>query len=143
MKEMKRPDVPLVISSVKIAFNIVLDILLLSKIRVGHMDVDVNTQAIIRLSCDAAGAAAGVGFFLYQANILFRNRPIDEVESRKPSRWALWTLARQGCYTFTESLIRNVLYLWLISGIVAMGSDYATVSGKFLSFILSNDANNF
>jgi len=40
---------------------------------------------------------------------------------------ALVTLGRQGWYTFVESCIRNVLYLWLISGIVAMGSDYATV----------------
>lgn len=114
------------------ALNILLDILLLSKVRIGHMDVSVNTQAIIRLSCDAAGAAAGVAFYLYEANILFRNRPLEEVESRKPSRWAFWMLARQGWYTFVESAIRNVLYLWLISGIVAMGSDYATVDKEFL-----------
>lgn len=111
--------------------NIILDILLLSKVRVGHMNANVNTQAIIRLSCDAAGAAAGVAFFLYEASILFRNRPLEEVESRKPSRGALGTLARQGWYTFVESLIRNVLYLWLVSGIVAMGSDYATVGEDF------------
>lgn len=129
---------PLVISTVKTALNIILDILLL-KVRVGNLDVDVNTQAIIRLSCDAAGAAAGLGFFLYETNVLFHNRPVDEVESRKPSRWALWTLTRQGCYTFVESLIRNVLYLWLISGIVAMGSDYATVGGNFYPSILFTD----
>jgi Na+-driven multidrug efflux pump len=123
-----RPDVPLLISSVKTALNIILDVLLISKFRVGHLDVDVNTQAIIRLSCDAAGALAGVLFFAYLSNILFLSRPSgEEVESRKPSRVALWTLVRQGRYTFIESAIRNVLYLWLVSGIVKMGSDYTTV----------------
>lgn len=118
----------MVISSVKTALNIILDILFLSKVRVGHLDVDVNTQAIIRLSCDAAGAIAGIAYFAYEANILYRNRPLEEAESRKPTKWALWTLTRQGWYTFMESLVRNVLYLWLVSGIVAMGSDYATVN---------------
>lgn len=124
---MIRPDVPLVISSVKTAINILLDVLLLSKFRVGHLDVDVNTQAIIRLSCEAAGAAVGLAFFLFKANKLYQSRPLEETESRKPTIWALRTLARQGWYTFVESAIRNILYLWLVSGIVGMGSDYATV----------------
>jgi hypothetical protein len=33
--------------------------------------------------------------------------------------------------TFAESAIRNALYLWLITTIVAMGSDYATAWGVF------------
>jgi len=35
------------------------------------------------------------------------------------------------CTTFAESALRNAFYLWLVSGIVAMGSDYATAWGVF------------
>ncbi|PWW78356.1 hypothetical protein C7212DRAFT_358326 [Tuber magnatum] len=130
-RALDRPDVPLLISTVKTALNIILDLLILSNVRVGHADVDVNTQAIIRLSCDSAGALAGVCYFMYEARKLWIHRPDGEVGSRKPSVLALVTLARQGWYTFLESCVRNVLYLWLISGIVAMGSDYATAWGVF------------
>ena len=34
-------------------------------------------------------------------------------------------------FIFVKSAIRNALYLWLISGIVVMGSDYATAWGVF------------
>jgi len=64
---------------------------------------------------------------MYETRQLWIHRPEGETGSRKPSVLALVTLGRQGWYTFVESCIRNVLYLWLISGIVAMGSDYATV----------------
>ncbi|KAG0642027.1 hypothetical protein HOY80DRAFT_1014667 [Tuber brumale] len=130
-RALDRPDVPLLISTVKTALNIILDLLFLSNVRVGHADVDVNTQAVIHLSCDAAGALAGVCYFMYETRKLWIHRPEGEVGSRKPSVLALVTLGRQGWYTFVESCIRNVLYLWLISGIVAMGSDYATAWGVF------------
>ncbi|KAI7346000.1 hypothetical protein KC336_g22845, partial [Hortaea werneckii] len=39
--------------------------------------------------------------------------------------------AKPGSFTFLESAVRNALYLWLVSGIVALGSDYATAWGAF------------
>jgi hypothetical protein len=43
----------------------------------------------------------------------------------------LLTLSKPGITFFTESAIRNALYLWLVHGIVALGSDYATAWGVF------------
>jgi len=40
-------------------------------------------------------------------------------------------LIRPGVITFVESAIRNALYLWLVTTIVAMGNDYATAWGVF------------
>ncbi|KAG8925731.1 hypothetical protein FRC02_009456 [Tulasnella sp. 418] len=46
--------------------------------------------------------------------------------------YSTWlTMAKPGASFFTESAIRNALYLWLIHGIVALGSDYATAWGVF------------
>lgn len=44
---------------------------------------------------------------------------------------ALKVLLRPGILTFAESAIRNALYLWLVSTIVALGSTYATAWGIF------------
>lgn len=50
----------------------------------------------------------------------------EQAEMPKPSLGCLKVLARPAVYTFIESLVRNAIYLWLVSGIVAMGRDYAT-----------------
>lgn len=50
-----------------------------------------------------------------------------------PSFKALKVLARPGFITFVELAIRNALYLWLVSGIVAMGAGYATAWGVFVT----------
>lgn len=60
-----------------------------------------------------------------------RRREGTAQESSRPSVSHLLVLARPGFFTFTESAIRNALYLWLISGVVAMGPDYATAWGVF------------
>jgi len=52
-------------------------------------------------------------------------------EPVRPSFQALRILIRPGFLTFLESAIRDTLYLWLISGIISMGSDYATAWGVF------------
>lgn len=52
-------------------------------------------------------------------------------QTAKLSLVAMKTLARPGSLTFAESAIRNALCLWLVSGIVAMGSDYAAAWGVF------------
>ena len=51
--------------------------------------------------------------------------------SPKPSLRALMVLVRPGLMTFAESAIRNALYLWLITTIVSLGSDYAAAWGVF------------
>lgn len=125
-------------------FNIVLDVLIISKYRVDKdRSITVNTQATIRLCCDAAGAVAGLAYFLYLSSV--RRRGIDsdnndELEASvqsgvAPSIRALKTLVRPGSYFFTESAVRNALYLWLVHNIAQMGTNYATVCWKI--FILA------
>lgn len=99
-RTLDRPDVPLVISSVRTLVNIVLDVIFLSKYRVGK-DVEVNTQAVIRLCCDAAGALAGVGYFLWIA------KRVGGEALKRPDWKGLMTLMKPGSFTFTESAIRN------------------------------------
>lgn len=57
------------------------------------------------------------------------HRTMGESESMKPTLRGLKVLARPGILTFAESAVRNALYLWLVNGIVSMGSDYATAWG--------------
>lgn len=151
-RALDRPDVPLVISSVKFAVNIVLDLLLISRFHVGAHVPTVNTQAAIRLACDLTAAAAGLVFFLVSGvrkaggKEEVRERGLlrdggDEEQSQRDwqrgeerpgiSLAALKLLAPSGALTFVESAVRNALYLWLVSGIVSMGSDYATAWGVF------------
>lgn len=133
-RALDRPDVPLLISSAKFIINIVLDMLIISTFHVGSHQPTVNMQAAIRLSCDLAAAFIGLAyFFLITKRIRGRRDRTSprSASSTRPSFSALKTLARPGALTFLESAIRNALYLWLISGIVAMGSDYATAWGVF------------
>ena len=129
-RALDKPDVPLLISSTKFAVNIVLDLLIISKVHVGNFKPTVNMQAAIRLACDMTSAIAGVVYFLSTTSIgrlgkkwAWRTSP--------PSFSQLGILARPGSVTFLESAIRNALYLWLVAGIVSMGSDYATAWGVF------------
>ena len=109
--------------------NIILDFLIISKFHVGKSKPTVNTQAIIRLGCDMASALIGLAYFLF-VTLLRHHRDIEHLNVR-PSWQALKTLCYPGLYTFTESALRNALYLWLVSGIISMGSDYATAWGVF------------
>ena len=127
-RALDRPDVPLIISSTKFVINIILDMLIISKFHVGTLRPTVNTQAIIRLTCDMSSAIFGLLYFVW---LTFKLRRREEKGTSRPNFAALKILARPGFFTFTESAIRNALYLWLVSGIVAMGSDYATAWGVF------------
>lgn len=132
-RALDRPDVPLLISSCKFLANIVLDLLLMSSFRVGRHTPTVNTQAVIRLACDMAAAAAGLLYFLHTTARL-RHTEAEAGRAREsvaPTFAAVKILLRPGVFTLIESAVRNALYLWLISGIVAMGSDYATAWGVF------------
>ncbi|KAI8241233.1 hypothetical protein K4K57_009998 [Colletotrichum sp. SAR 10_99] len=129
-----RPDVPLIISSVKFAVNIVLDLLIISKVHVGSHKPTVNMQAGIQLACNLASALIGLAYFLWRNTMrLHRNRTqeLPELETTRPCFKALTILLRPGIPPFVESAIRNALYLWLVSNIVSMGSTYATAWGVF------------
>ncbi len=126
-RALDRPDVPLIISSVKFFVNIVLDMLIISKFHVGSFKPTVNTQAVVQLCCNMSSALAGLAYFVSRSMRLGK----DSEGSIKPSLMALKPLLRPGFTTFVESAVRNALYLWLITSIVSMGSTYATAWGVF------------
>jgi len=125
------PDVPLVISIVQFAVNIILDMAIISKYHAPGLTPSVNNQAANQLACNMVAAFAGLAYILI---ITIRQRRMEPTPSRTGARisfaW-LKVLVRPGVFTFLESAIRNALYLWLVSGIIAMGSDYATAWGCF------------
>ncbi|KAK5187997.1 hypothetical protein LTR16_008983, partial [Cryomyces antarcticus] len=130
-RALDRPDVPLAISSAKFVINIVLDMLIISKFHVGSHKPTVNMQAITQLSCNMASALIGSVYFVFITLAVRRKFDTRCRESVNPTFAGLKILVRPGIFTFLESAIRNALYLWLVSGIVAMGSDYATAWGVF------------
>lgn len=127
-RALDRPDVPLLISSTKFAMNIILDMLIISYFHVGSHKPTVNDQAAIRLSCDMVSAFAGLLFFILT---VIKRQKAHGGRLARPSLTALKVLARPGLLMLLESAIRNALYLWLVSGIVAMSLDYATAWGVF------------
>lgn len=129
-RALDRPDIPLIISSTKFLINIILDMLIISKFHVGSTKPTVNMQAAIQLSCNMTSAIVGLAYFIFSTVKTQRSR-IPSNESVKPSFRALRILSRPGALTFLESAVRNALYLWLVSGIISMGSDYATAWGVF------------
>ncbi|CEJ62532.1 hypothetical protein PMG11_11029 [Penicillium brasilianum] len=72
-RALDNPDVPLVISSSKFIINILLDLLIISRFRVGHSTPTVIHQAIIRLACDCLSALAGLSYFV----LIIARRKID------------------------------------------------------------------
>ncbi|CAG8400547.1 unnamed protein product [Penicillium salamii] len=63
-RALDNPDVPLIISSAKFAVNILLDLLIISKVHFGAWNPTVVMQAIIRLACDTISALVGLTYFL-------------------------------------------------------------------------------
>lgn len=143
-RALDHPDVPLLISTVQFAVNILLDLLIISRFHVGGFTPTVNTQALIRMTCDLASAGCGLGYFVYLA-LKMQSTAVHNQESADPSPStsettdakpritfsALKVLFKPGKWTFLESALRNAIYLWLIHGIVSMGLDYATAWGVF------------
>jgi Na+-driven multidrug efflux pump len=166
------PDVPLVISSVKVSLNIVLDLLVISRFHVGHYKATVNMQAGVQLGCNLAAAFVGLAYFLLgrkrqekrlndsdqpdnlrddirpddddincerdqERGAVGNDNPFpgpDEMHLRSvllPSVHHLTVLLRPGLVAMAESAVRNILYLWLVSTIVALGTTYATAWGIF------------
>ncbi|KAG8831934.1 hypothetical protein FRC17_002339 [Serendipita sp. 399] len=128
-RALDRPDIPLLISSTKFLVNILLDLILISKFHVPSVVPTVKLQAIIRLTCDLISAFTGLAYFVYRNQKKYRH--VEREEKLRPSVSALKVLIRPGLFTFTESAIRNALYLWLIHGIISMSADYATAWGVF------------
>ncbi|KAI1490501.1 hypothetical protein F5X96DRAFT_679036 [Biscogniauxia mediterranea] len=137
-RALDKPDVPLVISTAKFAVNIVLDMLIISKFHVGRHQPGINMQAGIQLTCNMTAALVGLGYFVWMTK-LHRSRhhgretrmSDDGRGQTRPSLGALLVLLRPGILTLAESAMRNALYLWLVSTIVALGSTYATAWGIF------------
>lgn len=129
-RALDKPDVPVLISAVKFAINTILDLLIISTFHVGSHRPSVNTQVAIRLTCDLSAAAAGLLYFVTATSL--RKRLTKEQRSQaRPTPGALRILLRPGIVTLAESAVRNALYLWLVSGIVALGTTYATAWGVF------------
>ena len=132
-RALDQPDIPLIISSVKFAVNIILDMIVISKFHVPGVNPTVNAQAATQLTCSMVASFVGLAYFI-ATTMRRRKKLVSESSQREPARLsfgALKVLARPGFFTFTESAVRNALYLWLVSGIVAMGSNYATAWGVF------------
>ena len=135
-RALDKPDVPLIISSVKFAVNIVLDLLIISRFHVGGHTPTVNMQAGIQLACGLAAAFVGLLYFLFATTLKFKRKRIilgseDHSEPTTPTLRALTILLRPGIVTFAESAVRNALYLWLITTIVSLGLTYATAWSVF------------
>lgn len=131
-RALDKPDVPLIISSVKFAVNIILDFLIISTFHVGSHVPVANDQARIQLACSLVSAFAGLAYFLWLSQYLLRRDGYGhEAKAPKPNMRALVVLIRPGIMTFAESAVRNALYLWLVTTIVAMGDDYAAAWGVF------------
>ncbi|KDN48313.1 hypothetical protein RSAG8_02905, partial [Rhizoctonia solani AG-8 WAC10335] len=107
-----------------------LDFIFLSTFRVRTVrEPTINTQASIRMACNGIGCIAGLLYFIYVAR---RLRLDEDRRSAWMPKWSSFVaLAKPGVHTLLESAVRNALYLWLIHGIVNLGSDYATAWGIF------------
>ncbi|KAI8948054.1 hypothetical protein F4801DRAFT_475093 [Xylaria longipes] len=140
-RALDKPDVPLVISSIKFAVNIILDLLIISRFHVGSFHPTVNMQAIIQLVCGLVAAFAGLAYFLWSNtwSLYCENRRNEGGDSPntpiisdlRPTVRAFVILLPPGLVTFAESAVRNALYLWLVTTIVALGTNYATAWGVF------------
>ncbi|KAE8352396.1 hypothetical protein BDV28DRAFT_157915 [Aspergillus coremiiformis] len=129
-RALDKPDVPLVISSIKVGVNIILDLLIISKFHVGNWTPDINMQAAIRLSCEMVAAISGLLYFLITTSIR-KQGGCWHWRGEMPGSQAFFILLRPGSFTFLESAARNILYLWLVHGVISMSADYATAWGIF------------
>ncbi|KAM0275924.1 hypothetical protein ACHAQH_007266 [Verticillium albo-atrum] len=130
-RALDKPDVPLIISSAKFAVNIILDMLLISTFHVGTHTPTVNLQAGIQLACNLISALVGLLYFIWRNTLKQRTGENGNPSSTRPCLAALYILLRPGLITLAESAVRNALYLWLVTTIVALGTIYATAWGVF------------
>ena len=98
-RALDKPDIPFVISLIGVVCNIVGH----SKFHVGSFKPTILMQAGIRLACDTTSALVGLGYYIYLANGIQRQRKESE-ERVRPNIKALKTLASPAIYTFTYRL---------------------------------------
>ncbi|KAF9471934.1 hypothetical protein BDN70DRAFT_909262 [Pholiota conissans] len=129
-RALDKPDVPLLMSSVQTVIQIFLELALVSTVHVPGFTPTIHTAATIKLVCDLTGAAVGLLYFLYLSRKATAHITMTK---RLPwfSRASLKVLFLPGRWTFTESAIRNAIYLWQVHGVVSMGQAYATAWGVF------------
>ncbi|EIW80541.1 hypothetical protein CONPUDRAFT_82739 [Coniophora puteana RWD-64-598 SS2] len=130
-RALDKPDVPLLMSTVQTLIQIFLELALVSTVHVKGFTPTIHTVAIIKLVCDLAGAVAGLVYFLYLVRTTSTRNGIDTRGLKWFNRHSLMRLVRPGRWTFTESAVRNAIYLWQIHGVVSMGQAYATAWGVF------------
>ncbi|KAJ6787768.1 hypothetical protein PWT90_06454 [Aphanocladium album] len=131
-RALDKPNVPLVISSTKFAINICLDLLLISPFHVGSHTPTITMQAGILLTCNLVSSLVGLTYFIRRNTQPFlQSRQGLTWTAIRPSFAAFLVLLRPSLFTFSESAVRNALYLWLVTNIVAMGQTYATAWGIF------------
>ena len=134
-RALDNPDVPLLIASISVAVNIVLDLLIISKFHVGPWSPTIIDQALIRMTCDMTSALVGLIYFAYIARRLRRQN--SETSGSIVGHWKVFSVAAlrilvpPSTYTFIESVLRNALYLWLVSSIISLGESYGTAWGVF------------
>lgn len=129
-RALDNPDVPLIISSAKFLINIVLDLLVISKVHVGGWEPTIVMQAIIRLVCDIVLSL--VRLICFHTVVVKRCQEDTDDPQRLRCRFSdLLILIKPSVYTFAESAIRNAIYLWLVHRIILLGSDHATSWGVF------------
>ncbi|KDR72272.1 hypothetical protein GALMADRAFT_229087 [Galerina marginata CBS 339.88] len=128
-RALDKPDVPLLMSSIQTLIQIFLELALVSTVHVRGFTPSIHTVATIKLVCDLTGAAVGLLYFLYLS------RKATAHMDTKRLTWfsyaSLKELFLPGRWTFTESAIRNAIYLWQVHGVVSMGQAYATAWGVF------------
>lgn len=107
-----------------------LDLIIISKFHVGSITPTVKIQADVSLACNLTSAFAGLAYFVCTTSFR-RAAHVHDDSSTCPSFLRLLTLFRPGIIFFIESAVRNGLYLWLIHGIVGLGTNYATALGVF------------
>lgn len=134
-RALDNPDVPLLIATISVAANIVLDLLIISKFHVGSWTPTIIDQALIRMTCDITSALVGLIYFAFIARRL-RRQDGNVTGSHAAGPKILFirsikTMASPSTYTFVESALRNALYQWLVSSIISLGENYGTAWGVF------------
>ena len=114
-RALDNPDVPLLIASISVAVNIVLDLLIISKFCVGLWSPTIINQTLSRITYDMISALVGLVYFAYIARRLRRQN--SETSGSMMGHWKGFSIAilkilvPPWAYKFIESALRNALYL--------------------------------
>lgn len=103
-----------------------LDLLTISKFHARARIPTTIDQTLIGVACEMSSAIAGLGYSFYMARKMQRQSGNSEENQALPTVKAIKVLARPAAYTFTESALRNALYLWLVSRMISLGESYGT-----------------